>query len=59
MKVEGNRKEGGQSIVPTSGLTFGLRRTNKLDLSVQLYLHIVERLIYRSFPTICTANDLE
>ena len=27
MKVEGNRKEGGQSIVPTSGLTFGLQRT--------------------------------
>ena len=25
MKIERNRKKGGQSIVPTSGLTFGLK----------------------------------
>ena len=47
--------KGGQSIAATLGFMW---RTNKLDLSAQLYLHIVKRKVYSCFPANCTANDL-
>ena len=48
--IERNRIEGGQSIA-TSGLISGLRLTNTLELSVQLYLHILMCVYLPDLPT--------